>query len=246
MKKRFWKDWKNKTKIEINAIKSIQEAQKVLFKEILKERIVAIYVKGSFVRREMNTKSDVDIIPIVKDNQSLKKIQALEQTRGYLYKPAELLPHSLKEFEQGKRYLKYKQPKGNVDGTLRELHRYKLIYGKPIDITYYKIRSDVDFLKDHTIAFRKIFIPLYNAGKFGFSELMKQVFFLTEKEERVKGKESPETWQSLVKSIKHKDHIVNEAYKYRMDPTKDPRIRRKLLRKLEKHLSKIEEKYFQS
>ena len=164
MKKEFWRDWKNKTKTEERAIKSIRKAKRILFKNISKEKIYAIYIKGSFVRREMNEKSDVDIIPITYNNKTLENIKKLEETKGHLYKPSELLPHSLKEFEQGKTHLKYKGPIGNIDGTLRNLHRYKLVYGKHVDITKYPMRSDLEFLKGHINAFKTIFIPLWSRG----------------------------------------------------------------------------------
>lgn len=237
MKKEFWGDWKNKTKLEETAIKSIRKAKKILFDNISKDKIHSIYIKGSFVRREMNKRSDVDIMPITYDNKTLEKIKKLEDTKGYLYKPAELLPHSLKEFEQGKRHLKYKTLKGNIDITLRNLYRYKLIYGKKIDINSYPMRSDLEFLKNHIVAFRKFFLPLYKQGKFSFSNLVKQIFFLIEREERIKGKEPPETWKKLAKSIKDKKHIVHDVLDYRLHPGKEKKIREKIIKKLENYLS---------
>ena len=62
----FWKKWKRKTTIEKKAIVSIKKSRSLILKSIPKNKIVAIYIKGSFVRREMNKKSDVDIVPIVK------------------------------------------------------------------------------------------------------------------------------------------------------------------------------------
>ena len=68
----FWKDWKRKNKLEESAIKSIKTARKIILSEIPKEQIVAIYAKGSFVRREMNKKSDVDFVNILKRKKYLK------------------------------------------------------------------------------------------------------------------------------------------------------------------------------
>lgn len=243
MKKEFWRDWKKKTNLEKRAIKSIQKVKRILFQEIPKEKIYALYVKGSFVRREMKENSDVDIVPITYDNKTLEMIQRLEQTRGSLYKPSELLPHSLQEFQEEKRHLKYKTPKGPVDGSLRDLYRYKLLYGKPIDTTNYPIRSDREFLKSHIHAFKTIFFPLYKENKFGFSEIMKQVFFLVEREERMKGNEPPESWKKLAQSIKEKNHIVHDALQYRIHPTKDPRIRKRLLKKLQLYLERLSQEY---
>jgi len=103
MEEEFWRNWKNITKIEERAIKSIKKAKRILFEEISKEKIYSIYVKGSFVRREMNNKSDVDIVPITYDNKTLRKIKKLQEKKGNMYKPSEFLPNSLKEFEQNKK-----------------------------------------------------------------------------------------------------------------------------------------------
>ena len=243
MTKEFWVEWKNKTKMEEKAIISIRKAKRVLFENIPKEKIYAIYIKGSFVRREMNEKSDVDIIPITYDNKTLEKVKKLEETRGNLYKPSEFVPHSLKEFEQGKRHLKSKSPKGGVDTVLRNLHKYKLIYGKPLDITKYPMRSDLEFLKGHIGAFREIFIPMSKEKKFSFSDIMKQVFFLVERAERLKGNEPPESWKALANSINNKNHIIHYALQYRLNPTKDPKVRAKLLAKLQQYLERLSKKY---
>ena len=55
----FWDSWKRKTKQEERAIAALKKVKKLII-ENLKDEIIAIYVKGSFIRREMNAKSDVD------------------------------------------------------------------------------------------------------------------------------------------------------------------------------------------
>ena len=82
MKNEFWKDWKRITKLEEAAIKSLKTARKIILDNLPKEQIVAIYAKGSFVRREMNKKSDVDTITILKERRYLKKLQKLEKVRS--------------------------------------------------------------------------------------------------------------------------------------------------------------------
>ncbi len=237
----FWEEWKNKTSIEKKAIKSIDKAKRILFKNIPKKKIFAVYIKGSFVRREMNEKSDVDIAPITFDNKTLEKIKRLQELKGKIYKPSELLPHSLEEFKQGKRHLKHTSIKGGVDIVLRNIHHYKLIYGKPLDITNYPMRSDLNFLKGHINAFRTKFIPCYREKKFGFSEIAKQVFFLVEREERVKGSNPPYSFEGLAKSIKDKNHIVHDALRFRLKPVKDKKEKEKFMKKLDKYLSELEE-----
>ena len=75
MKKEFWRDWKRKTQQEIEAINSLKKLKKIILREIPKEKIVAIYVKGSFIRREMNEDSDVDVFIIIDDTDPFAKCQ---------------------------------------------------------------------------------------------------------------------------------------------------------------------------
>jgi len=77
MKKEFWKDWKRITKLEEKAIKSLKVAKKIILDNIPKEEIISIYAKGSFVRREMNKYSDVDIITVLKTKKYLKRLKTL-------------------------------------------------------------------------------------------------------------------------------------------------------------------------
>jgi predicted nucleotidyltransferase len=239
----FWESWKNKSEIEKRAIESIAEAIKVLFEFVPRNKIFAIYIKGSFVRREMTEKSDVDIVPITLDNITLSIIDQLQKEKGKIYRPAELLPHSLEEFELGEKYLKSEGPKANVDSFLRDLSSYQLIFGEPIDISKYKIRTDFEFLRDHIQAFRTIFIPLYLEGKFGFSDLIKQVFFLVQKVERVKGKEPPSNWKELATFVDDDTHIIYECLKFREVSVKDPKAREEFIRRLNWYLDSLSKKY---
>ena len=53
--KDFWEDWKRKTKIELKGIEVVKKARQLILNNIPKEEILAIYCKGSFVTREMNS-----------------------------------------------------------------------------------------------------------------------------------------------------------------------------------------------
>jgi len=239
MKFEFWKDWNRKTKTEEIAIKSIRKAKKILFETIPKKEISAIYVKGSFVRREMNGKSDVDIVPIVIDNKHLSKIKKLQKERGEEYSPSELLPHSISEFKKNKRHLKEKGPKGSPDVFLRHIKNHRLIYGKPIDMSEFKLKKVEDRLGGYISAFENTFLPLYYQNKFGFQQIIKCVFWLVDLEETVKGKNPPHSWKKLAKSIKNKNHIVHDTLRYRLYPTKDEKLREKYISKLKKYLENL-------
>jgi hypothetical protein len=73
---------------------------------------------------------------------------------------------------------------------------------------------------------------------------MKQVFFLVEREERVKGNTPPHSWKDLTRSIKNKNHVVHDVYKYRLHPSKDKHDCARLLRKVERYVERLSKKYF--
>src|SRR3989338_6671226 len=111
MKKEFWKNWRKITKLEETAIESIKKARRILLQSVPKDRIMAIYVKGSFVRREMTKKSDVDIVPIVKGLETKKAIQKLDNEKGTFYIPSELLPKTVQELKKHHTTIKKKKKK---------------------------------------------------------------------------------------------------------------------------------------
>ncbi|MGM5480580.1 MAG: hypothetical protein ACQESC_03915, partial [Nanobdellota archaeon] len=208
---RFWNEWTSINDIEKQAISGVERALKTIFEHVGEDKIHSIYIKGSFIRRDMDSKSDVDIVPIAFDNEGLAEVRSLQINNGKDYKPAELLPHSLVEFETGIRCLNYTSPKGGVDITLRELYRYELVYGTPLDVTAYPMRSDLEFLKGHLKAFHRMFLPGFENGTLKLRMLVKQTIFLVEKEQRVKGVEPLLDWSELATSIDDTNHILNDA-----------------------------------
>ena len=83
---KFYKNWK-KTKLEKQSIKVIKAGKRLILNNINKNKIIAMYVGGSFVRREMNKKSDVDIWVIVKDVKTLNKVINIGQDNRKKFKP---------------------------------------------------------------------------------------------------------------------------------------------------------------
>ena len=72
-----------------------------------------------------------------------------------------------------------------------------------------------------------------------FSEIVKQVFWLVEFEQRSLRKEVPHSWRLLTKSINEKNHIIHLTYKYRLHPTKDKKLRSQYIKKLKKYLKEL-------
>ena len=242
-KKEFWREWKNKTPLEQRAIKSIRKAKRILFTKISKEEIHSIYLKGSFVRREMKEKSDVDFVPIVYDNKTLNPILKLQGEQKKELKPTELLPLSLWELKNRKRYhaRKEKGPKGAP--SIDEFVRFRLIWGKGLKVCDFPARRPEDRLRGLIKAWKTIFIPLYEKEVFTFDQIIKQVFWLAEYEQMVKGKPHTHSWKSLVASVKEKSHPVHDAWKLRSNPAKDKRTHSRFISKMKSHLKRLEKQY---
>ncbi len=243
MKQEFWRDWKRKTKLEENAIKTLKASKKLILNKIPKSKINSIYVKGSFIRREMNKKSDVDMVVIINDNKYLKKVEKLAKDYTKSFKPeVGISVMSLWEIEKNKHFYKSNKPKSKPYLFLKKVDKYKLIYGKKIDPKRYPQKEIKDLLQRRVRTFRDTFIPLYHRKKkeIGFSGLIKQVFWLVELDEEFKREKAAHTWKKLNKSIKNKTHIIHLAYKYRLNKPKDKRLRDAFVKKLEKYLDKLE------
>jgi predicted nucleotidyltransferase len=236
--KEFWEDWKRKTKIEEAGINSVKSAKKIILENIPKEEIISIYVKGSFARREMNKKSDIDTTTILKSSKYTKKLRQLTKKYGNSFKPEiQFSTYCLWELKTGK---KSKSHKGSPSPAriLKHIPHYKIIYGNPLDIEKLFKGDDIKIFSSMTNFFKERFIPDYENKKFGFSEIVKQVFWLVENEQRAKGKNPPHHWGKLEKSIKDPNHIVHDTLKFRLHPTKDKKEREKYISKLKKYLEK--------
>tara|TARA_Y100000310_G_C20622970_1_gene784330 strand:- start:34 stop:828 length:795 start_codon:yes stop_codon:yes gene_type:complete len=241
MKSEFWKDWKRKSKLEIEGIKSLKAAKKIILENIPREEIIAIYVKGSFVRREMNKESDVDTFTILRQSKFLKKLKRLEEKYRDVYNPKiQFSGYSLWELKHNKRTNSGKKLRASPSRAVRHLEHYKIIYGKTMKKDGLNQGPAKGHLRGMVFAFRNIFLPGYNAKKFGFSEIVKQVFWLVENEEMWKGKNPPHSWKNLARSIKDKSHIVHDALKFRLHPSKDKKERARFIKKLNRYLLKLE------
>lgn len=49
----FWDEWKDVSELEKKAISSLLEAEKIIKNLIPKEYLIAIYVKGSMIQRQL-------------------------------------------------------------------------------------------------------------------------------------------------------------------------------------------------
>lgn len=237
----FWNNWKNVTKQEKIYIGSLKKSRTIILKSFPKKKICAIYVKGSFVRRELTPQSDIDIVIIVKDSRTLNQVTNFSKNHKESLKPAEIVtPYSLWEFKHSKSY-PHKLSKSPPAVFLYHLEHHKLIWGNPIANGKYKVKSPQHRLKGLVNFLEHKYIPAYNRGEsFGFRFLAKQVFWLTDLELTIKENYSSHSFKDMAKHIKDKNHIIHNAIRIRnMKTTKDPRLREKFLKKLKIYLNKL-------
>ena len=230
----FWKTWKNKTAIEKRAIKSVEKARVLVVNAIPKNKLVAIYIKGSFARREIKKESDVDMVPIITENKYQSVIFDVNSSKIH---PVIVVPLSLWEFEHNKLWTKNNLKidlRAKPDRFLKKINEYKLIYGKPIRPNKYSIREDKTALRDEAQIMSEGYIPYYEKGKIKFDPLLKEVFWLIELEQNVKGKKIKHSFEAIARSVKDKNHIIHDAFDIRKHPSKSKE--KKFISKLKKYL----------
>ena len=214
----FWEDWKKITPLEEKAIRAVIKARDKVVKTLPKDKLVAIYIKGSFTRREMKEGSDVDMVPIVTENEDEPAVFAVNDSD---IDPVMVVPLSLWEFEHNKLSTKstYRPDlRAEPDLFLKKLNAYKLIYGTPIDPAQYPTREDRQIIKDEIMKIRDGYIPAYKKGKTSFSSLLKEVFWLVELVQNIEGKKVSHSFKNISQSVKDKEHIIHAAYQLLANP----------------------------
>jgi len=237
----FWKDWKRKTKLEESAIQSLKSAKKIILQNIPKNEIIAIYVKGSFVRREMNKKSDVDTSIILKHSKWLSKLKTLQKRYRKEFKPnLEFTGYSLWELKNNKKSRTGKADRASPSRAVQHLEHYKLIYGQALKKEEFYQGDDTKRLRALVRTFKTLFLPGYKKKEIGFSGIVKQTFWLVENEQKFKGNNPPHHFGKLAKSIKDKNHIIHDTLRFRKKPTKDKKLRSLYIKKLKTYLKGLE------
>src|SRR3989344_4316729 len=160
----FWTHWEKITPLEKLAIKAINLAMKLIIKSVPAKALVAVYIKGSFVRREMKKGSDIDIVPIVTENKYEGKVFSVNSPKIF---PAMVIPLSLWELKNNKLFTKGSHNpdlRAKPDRLLSHIKECKLIYGKPLNTKEFKIGNNTTALKDEIEVVRKGYIKQYRKG----------------------------------------------------------------------------------
>ena len=164
MTKEFWKDWKRITRLEETAIESLKQGRKIILDNFPKNRIYAIYVKGSFPRRELNKNSDVDLVSILVFTKDLLKMKRLdERYNRSLHPNVGFGAYSLWELRNGKRSTMagLKKERTGTSRVLKHFENYRLIYGKHLETSDFPRRSHRHDVESMISIFHDLFIPLF-------------------------------------------------------------------------------------
>ncbi|MSR85814.1 hypothetical protein EXS74_00290 [Candidatus Woesearchaeota archaeon] len=237
----FWDDWKNKNSIEESAIEKVKSARKKVIAAIPQAALVAIYIKGSFTRREMKEGSDVDMVPIVTENDYEGDVFSVNSPE---IDPVCVVPLSLWELKNNQLCTEGEHSpdlRAKPDRFLKKLSECKLIYGKALNVTEFLMREDKHALQDGIRVIREGYIRAFESRKIEFSPLLKEVFWLVELEQNVRGIPVTHSFEGITQSVRDKTHLVHEAFKFRMGVYKTDDEKKVFIAKLKRYLSELEQ-----
>lgn len=224
-------------------MKSLVTARDLILKTF-PEEIVAIYVYGSLIKRDMGKESDIDLWTIVKDNSFIKKVEEFGKVHEYDTQPPVGMGqvYSLWEFENDRKFDSNSMVPA-PSRVLRKLrsNRAELVYGIPIDNPAYHAMTDKEALAGMIEAFEKYFIPLMREGKFPFENLLKGVYELTEAELSIKGHQNLKLWKDMLK-LTPTNHPIHKAWKYRQNLPKDKKVHLAYVDAVEKYIQELAQK----
>ncbi|MFP4568158.1 MAG: hypothetical protein ACLFN8_04385 [Candidatus Woesearchaeota archaeon] len=237
--KQFWRYWNNKTKTEEKLILELERAIPIILTQA--KEILSGYMKGTFPRRDLTPKSDVDIVLIYKKENYLYRVKKIkEELIKQNLKNISISSFSLQELKQGKTH------KGkNSTRFTKHIDQYKHLFGDELNKKELKTRTNKEDLQKMSLAFKEIFLPKYFKEEMTFHEIIKQTYWLTDNELRYKKIKPKTTWQELTAQAQkiNKEHIMIDAYKYRQKYTKNNKPSQKqkeeYLKKLELHIDKL-------
>ena len=235
-------------KIEYSGLKekaeiSIEKTKELILENIPNEEIISIYVKGSYVHDELQPDSDVDIVVILKTDKYLPDLYKLTVDFGdSVSPPFQAIAYTLDELQTGKWSLNRPKNATPIASFTKHMDQLPLLYGsKPEGKLFTK--TDEKLLKTSIANFRKIYLPEFNGGTFKFKNLIKQVIWLVEKEQRALGFIPDYHWQKLADSIEDKNHIAHDALRLRRQIDISKEEQDDFLLKLNDYLNFLEDKY---
>jgi len=237
----FWKSWGRLNKFEVGGIKSIRAGKKIILNNVPKEEVIAIYVKGSFIRREMNKYSDVDLVVILRKIKNLDKLNNIVKKNKHAFGvPLQVLGYSLWELKNDKLAKQKDMHKMTPSRTVEHLGHYKLIYGKEITRRGLSGGDHLERLKRMIKVFQERHLPNYENKRLHIHELLKQVFWLVENEQKFIGKKVPHGFKKLTKSVSDSSHIIHDTKRLYFSKSKSEKDKKLFIKNLRSYLKKLE------
>ena len=224
---------------------TISKAKELILQSIPNDEIISIYIKGSYVQKEMQPKSDVDIVVILKTEEYLPAVYELTDQYGEsVIPPFQAVVYTMKELQTGERAVNRTRNTTTISIFVKQMEYLPLIYGtKPEGPLF--TRTDKKDLTSYLDVFQKTFMPDFKEGKLSFNGLVKLTLWLIERAERAGG--NPITyysWQKLADSIKDPNHIIHTTLRLRRQEQKATESEQALfLNQLEDYLQSLEKTY---
>lgn len=240
----FLNTWNNLTSLEIEGIEVLKKGMKIIFEEIPLNDIICIYLKGSFLRREMTPKSDVDVVVIVKNKSSLVKLNQLQNDLG---NSEELnfgfSGYTINELRTGQLLKDVQSSRSGTPRFTRMIPTYQLLYGEKLNLKTLYQKTEIELFKSLLKAFENIFLPNYKENKIDFDMLLKQSLWLFELEVAVRNKNYKFiNWENLTEYL-NENHLINETLKLRNSEKRDKGTKESFVSKLKSYLKYLNEEF---
>ncbi len=230
----------DKSQLKKKALVSLQKAKELILQTIPNEEVTSIYVKGSYVQDEMTPDSDVDLVVVLKTEKYLPAIYELTEKFGNTTTPPfQVVAYTLNELQTGESAKNRTKKVTPVSSFVKHIDMLPLIYGSKPDGKLFT-RTDAKDLSAHVSAFKNSFLPEYFSDKFKFNELVKQVFWLVEREQRTLGHKPEYSWQKLDDSVKDENHIIHNALKLRRQTNIIQEEKDSFVEKLNEYINALE------
>lgn len=204
---RFWSDW-DTSQLEQRYIAQLEDA---LERIMSLGNVVAVYVGGSFVRRELHPLSDIDTWTVVSDRETLERLHALKDDT----KPrVSYHGFTIDELRAGKRH--DNRGMSSVKRFVADIPQLKLVYGS-LNTNEMPIMTAKENLAGRIKGWPSM-IESYRAGSMKFSFLAKYFCWIMLTKEQVDG-----TAIERVLSLRERypNHIVSRAVSWSREASCD-------------------------
>lgn len=237
------KEKPNQLELKEKADISLSKAKETILKSIPSEDIVSIYVKGSYVQDELQQDSDVDVVVVLKSDQYLTAVYELTEKFGDTTEPPfQIVAYTLEELQTGKWSSNRTKNPTTISALVKHLDQLQILYGSKPEGKLFT-RTDIKDLTALMSAFEKSFLPDFEKGTLKFNEIVKQVIWLTEREQRARGIVPDYSWKKLANSIEDENHIIHLALKLRKQMEVSKEERDVFIEKLKNYVEDLKEEY---